>query len=206
MRRLFFVPLAIFLAMGLSSAPALAAEPSVTGGGSTADTQFGFTAQSHRDGTVSGNAEFTFPGSSLTLHVRINCLVIIGDNAYMSGTTTEQTDGLAEGTEILFGVRDNDAGALVPDLISQVFFSPAPPFTCQTFHAPPINPVTAGNIEIRTSLPPSQTGAAGILQPASAGTAISNSQSTTATPASSPAATRGDRVSPQQRPTRRVHK
>jgi hypothetical protein len=145
------VSIAVLVAgFGLSNASALAAAPSATGGGATTFYSFGFTAQSHRDGSVSGNAEFQFPSSNISLHVRINCLAIIGQNAYMSGTTTEQTDGLAEGTEILFGVQDNDTTGL-PDLISDVFFSPGPtPFTCQTFHATPHYLVT-GNVEVRSS-------------------------------------------------------
>jgi hypothetical protein len=133
---------------GLSSASALAAEPSASGGGTAPGLDFGFTAQSHSDGSVSGNGEFTEFG--LRFHVRIDCLVVIGEDAYMSGKTTEQTDGLAEGTEMLFGVRDNDATGL-SDLISFVFFSPGPfPFTCQTFHAPLTQTVTSGNVEVRS--------------------------------------------------------
>jgi hypothetical protein len=114
------VSIAVLVAgFGLSNASALAAAPSATGGGATTFYSFGFTAQSHRDGSVSGNAEFQFPSSNISLHVRINCLAIIGQNAYMSGTTTEQTDGLAEGTEILFGVQDNDTTGL-PDLRSSL--------------------------------------------------------------------------------------
>jgi hypothetical protein len=35
-----------------------------------------------------------------------------------------------------------------PDLISDIFFSPAPPFTCHTYHAKPHYAVQ-GHVEIR---------------------------------------------------------
>jgi hypothetical protein len=134
--------------LAFSSASAIAAAPSATGGGSTALFTFGFTAQSHNDGTVSGNGEFNYSGTPI--HVRVDCLQVIGNQAYLSGQTTEQTDGFSEGTEILWGVQDNSATGL-PDLISNVYYSPAPPLTCRTFHAPPTFPLTSGNVVVRPS-------------------------------------------------------
>lgn len=128
-----------------------AADHSVTGGGSTSLFSFGFTAQSHQDGkvggTVSGNAEFVFPAPfSGHIHVEVNCLQVVGNQAFVSGVMTNSAFGLSKGTEILFGVQDGD-GAAKSDLISNVFFSPAPPLTCLTFHAPPQFAIQ-GNIEI----------------------------------------------------------
>jgi hypothetical protein len=124
---------------------------SATGGGSTSFFQFGFTAQSHRNGkvagTVTGNAEivFTSPNSG-HLHIEVNCVEIVGNDAYVSGVLTNSAFGLTKGTEMLFGVEDDDSAAK-PDLISDIFFSPAPPFTCHTFHAKPHYSVQ-GNVEI----------------------------------------------------------
>jgi hypothetical protein len=122
-----------------------------TGGGSTIQFHFGFTAQSHRNGnvagTVTGNAELVFlapnPGP---LHIEVNCIEIVGNNAYMSGVLTKSAFGLAKGTEMLFGVQDDDSAA-GPDLISNIYFSPAPAYTCHTYHAKPQFAVQ-GNIEI----------------------------------------------------------
>jgi hypothetical protein len=143
---------AVAVAFGATSITALAAAPSATGGGSSVFlTSFGFTAETHKDGTVTGNGEFDESPLGLgRFHVRVDCLEVIGTTAYMSGQTTEQTDGLAEGTEMLWGVADNQATGL-PALISIVFFSPGPtPFTCHTFHAVPFQPVQ-GNVEVRPS-------------------------------------------------------
>jgi hypothetical protein len=125
---------------------------SATGGGTTTFFHLGFTAQSHRNGnvggTVSGNAQFSFISSTVgQLHVSVDCLEIVGNDAYMSGKLTKAGAGLAAGTEILFGVQDDDT-ASKPDLMSDIFFSPAtPPVTCHAFHATPHYAVQ-GNIEI----------------------------------------------------------
>jgi hypothetical protein len=76
----------------------------------------------------------------------VNCIEIVGNNAYMSGVLTKSAFGLAKGTEMLFGVQDDDSAA-GPDRISNIYFSPAPAFTCHTFHAKPQFAVR-GNIEI----------------------------------------------------------
>jgi hypothetical protein len=76
----------------------------------------------------------------------MNCLEIVGNDAYVSGLLANSAFGLSKGTEILFGVEDDDS-ASKPDLISDIFFSPAPPLTCHTFHPKPHNAVQ-GDIEI----------------------------------------------------------
>ena len=126
-------------------------ERSATGGGSTVSFSFGFTAQSHRNGnvagSVTGNAEVVFVSpNGGPLHIDVNCLEIVGNNAYMSGVLAKSAFGLAKGTEMLFGVQDDDSSSKA-DLISDIFFSPAPPFTCHTLHAKPHYAVQ-GNIEI----------------------------------------------------------
>jgi len=128
-----------------------ASEDSATGGGSTISFHFGLTAQSHRNGnvagSVTGNAQVVFVAPNRgPLHIDVNCLEIVGNDAYMSGVLTYSAFGLTKGTEMLFGVEDDDS-ASKPDLISDIFFSPAPPFTCHTFHAKP-HYVAQGHIEI----------------------------------------------------------
>lgn len=128
-----------------------ASAQSATGGGSTTAFTFGFTAQPHRNGnvagTVTGNAQIVFGGpNGGPLHIDVNCLVIVGHDAYMSGVLAYPAFGLAKGTEMLFGVEDDDS-ASAPDLFSTIFYSPAPPFTCHTFHAKP-HSVVQGHIEI----------------------------------------------------------
>jgi hypothetical protein len=128
-----------------------ASEHSATGGGSTQSFHFGFTAQLHRNGnvagSVTGNAEVVFVApNGGPLHIDVNCLEIVGSNAYMSGVLAKSAFGLAKGTEMLFGVQDDDSASKA-DLISDIFFSPAPPFTCHTFHAKPHYAVQ-GNIEL----------------------------------------------------------
>lgn len=121
------------------------------GGGSTVNFHFGFTAQPHSNGnvagTVSGNAQVVFVApNGGPLHIDVNCLEIVGSDAYMSGTLAYSAFGLTKGTEMLFGVQDDDSAA-TPDLISDIYFSPAPAHTCHTFHPKPHYTVQ-GNIEI----------------------------------------------------------
>jgi len=96
---------------------------------------------------VTGNAEVVFvapnPGH---LHIDVNCLEIVGNDAYMSGVLSYSAFGLTQGTEMLFAIQDDDSAAKA-DLISDIYFSPAPPFTCHTFHAKPHYAVQ-GNTEI----------------------------------------------------------
>jgi hypothetical protein len=124
---------------------------SATGGGSTVNFHFGFTAQPHSNGnvagTVSGNAQVVFVApNGGPLHIDVNCLETVGNDAYMSGTLAYSAFGLTKGTEMLFGVQDDDSAA-TPDLISDIYFSPAPAHTCHTFHPKPHYTVQ-GNIEI----------------------------------------------------------
>ena len=131
--------------------PGLPTEHSATGGGSTVQFHFGFTAQPHRNGnvagSVTGNAQVVFVApNGGPLHIDVNCLEVVGKDAYISGVLTFPAFGLTKGTEMLFGVQDDD-NAATPDLISNIYFSPAPPFTCHTFHAKPQIAVQ-GTIEI----------------------------------------------------------
>lgn len=128
-----------------------ASEHSATGGGSAQFFSFGFTAQLHRNGnvagSVTGNAQVVFVApNGGPLHIDVNCLEIVGNDAYVSGKLAKSAFGLAQGTEMLFGVQDDDSASKA-DLISDIFYSPAPPFTCHTFHAKPHYAVQ-GNIEI----------------------------------------------------------
>ncbi len=128
-----------------------ASDHSATGGGSAQFFHFGFTDQLHRNGnaagSVTGNAEVVFVApNSGPLHIDVNCLEIVGNDAYMSGVLAKSAFGLAKGTEMFFGVQDDDSASKA-DLISDIFFLPAPTLTCHTFHAKPHYAVQ-GNIEI----------------------------------------------------------
>jgi hypothetical protein len=94
-----------------------------------------------------GNAQVVFVApNGGPLHIDVNCLEVVGNDAYISGTLAYAAFGLTKGTEMLFGVQDDDSAAKA-DSISDIFFSPAPPFTCHTYHPKPHYTVQ-GNIEI----------------------------------------------------------
>jgi len=128
-----------------------ASEHSATGGGSSQFFSFGFTAQLHRNGnvagSVTGNAQVVFVApNGGPLHIDVNCLEIVGNDAYMSGKLAKSAFGLAQGTEMFFGVEDDDSASKA-DLISDIFFLPTPTLTCHKFHPKPHYAVQ-GNIEI----------------------------------------------------------
>jgi hypothetical protein len=128
-----------------------ASEHSATGGGSAQFFHFGFTAQLHRNGnvagSVTGNAQVVYVApNGGPLHIDVNCLEIVGNDAYVSGVLAKSAFGIAKGAEMFFGVQDDDSASKA-DLISDIFFLPAPTLTCHTFHAKPHYGVQ-GNIEI----------------------------------------------------------
>jgi hypothetical protein len=132
---------------GNSAAP----EHSTTGGGTAPSFHFGFTAQSHRNGnaagSVTGNAQVVFGAPNRgPLHIDVNCLEIVGNDAYVSGVLAYSAFGLAKGTEMIFGVEDDDS-ASKPDLISNIYYWPTAAFTCHNFHAKP-QFVVQGHIEL----------------------------------------------------------
>lgn len=124
---------------------------SATGGGWTQFFGFGFTARSHRNGKVAGSVTgyagvvFGAPNPG-ALQINLNCLVVVGNEAYVSGTLTKAAFGLSKGTEMLFGVLDDESAGKA-DLISDIYFSPTPAYTCHTFHAKP-RYVVHGRIEL----------------------------------------------------------
>jgi hypothetical protein len=139
------------LSAALRAGSAGSANDAVTGGGSTTFFSLGFTAQSHRNGnnagTVSGNAQFNFPPpNGGALHVQVNCVQVVGADAYVSGTLMKPAFGLSAGTVILFGVEDGDTGSKA-DLMSDIYFTLSSTISCHAFHPAPHYAVQ-GNIEL----------------------------------------------------------
>jgi hypothetical protein len=89
------------------------------------DANFSLSAVQHGDGTVTGQWQDTFFGRSvpaLALHVDIDCLVVVGNDAWLSGVIT-RPDALA-GLAAVTRVRDNGTSANDPaDQISFTFIN-----------------------------------------------------------------------------------
>jgi hypothetical protein len=111
----------------LVCAPATAAlaanGPSVAGAGTTS---FGATEQhvSVHAFDTSGHAVFRLEGVVQDIHGRIdiNCVLIVGNHATLSGIVTRSSDPGLEGFAALFQVRDNGQGqaATGPDTMSPI--------------------------------------------------------------------------------------
>jgi hypothetical protein len=91
--------------------------------GVTALRTFAFEASKSSDGAVSGEAQIKNRATGATIHIRIDCLNVIGNVAVMSGTATFATGGgNSVGDAEIFGVEDNGQGAgAPPDRVTRAF-------------------------------------------------------------------------------------
>lgn len=125
----FSVVLAAIVAA--SSAAAENVTQSATGSGQlefttdgvTALRTFAFEATMASDGSVTGQAQIDNRSVPGRLHIKIDCLNVIGTSAVMSGTITSSTEaGVPAGASSIFAVQDNGEGAgSAPDRITQQF-------------------------------------------------------------------------------------
>jgi hypothetical protein len=87
------------------------------------DANFSLSAVQHADGTVTGQWQDTFFGRgvpALAIHVEIDCLVVVGNEAWVSGVITHP-DSLA-GLGAITRVSDNGTSANdPPDQVSFTF-------------------------------------------------------------------------------------
>ncbi len=111
---------------------------------------FSFHARTHPDGTTRGSYELTNRAQDVRIHGEIDCLRIVGNIAYMSGTNTKHTTPALEGLPSFFSVMDNGEGNNdPPDLISLLFTFLAGSITCNVPFVNPTFPVEGGNIQVK---------------------------------------------------------
>jgi len=121
-----------------------------------------FTAQIDADGTVKGQAEFQLRYIDTTIHAEVNCLAVVGNDAWIGGTITRSSNPavVGLGLGILFHVEDNGEGDAPqrsgphgqhrrgpPDMTSQLVWGAVPP--CDT--TPPLGLIewTNGNVQVK---------------------------------------------------------
>jgi hypothetical protein len=153
------VALIVTAAFVVGGAIAAGSGPSATGSGHFSESDalrtFSFTAITHADGSVSGNAQVDnrgIPGTTTgTSHIVVDCLQVVGNTAYMSGTITDSSVDSLVGLSGVWSVQDNGEGAKSsPDLISLVsFFSPTANL-CQLVHPVPTIQIDGGNVQIHS--------------------------------------------------------
>lgn len=113
---------------------------------------FSFNAETHSDGTTTGHAQLVNRFNGTVLHIRVDCLRVIGNVASVSGEVTHTNNPLFdEFSSVVFTVQDNGEGsAAPPDLISFAFFDvPAPGWDCQNQLFPPEFAVEEGNVQVK---------------------------------------------------------
>jgi len=160
-RRAFLPSLVVSLAaiavFGVSGASAAGNGPSATGSGhfsaGGALRTFAFNAITHGDGTVTGQAQVNnrgIPGTTPgTDHINVDCLQVVGNTAYVSGTITHSSNASLVGDSGVFSVRDNGQGAKSPpDQISLVYFYLPFPQLCRVVHPTPNQQIDGGNVQV----------------------------------------------------------
>jgi hypothetical protein len=156
------VPLALAAAVFTQTAPA-APNPvinSATGSGHMVRPDgtfrsFSFSARKYADGSVNGQLQLNSRGFDVFVHIRIDCLRVVGNTAYMSGRITH-TSNPAEGeigelNRVI--VRDNGEGGGVIDQVSRIPANPGSvdQRTCLDANEDlfPLRDVQRGNVQVR---------------------------------------------------------
>lgn len=156
MRLLYRAAFVLLLIFGTSSAM-VAGGPSASGHGNLTIggelRTFSFTAVTHRDGTVTGQGQLNNRQQGVKLHLTIDCLLVSGNTASVSGTVTSVSGPTAVqvGDRFIFRVVDNGEGSKAPpDTISLVFsFPPSVMIDCKVPFVVPLLPIDGGNIQVR---------------------------------------------------------
>jgi hypothetical protein len=117
---------------------------------------FSFSARRYADGTSTGELELNSRSFEVVVHIKIDCLRVVGNVAHMSGriTRVSNPDEGEVGELDRVEVRDNgEGGNAPPDEVSTIPANPgdADPTTC--VDAPTnatIRTVQRGNVQVRS--------------------------------------------------------
>jgi hypothetical protein len=147
---------AALLAAAIVAAPAAAAAngpASATGAGHTdAGDQrrtFSFSAVARPDGSATGHARLYARAFPAKVQMRVTCLRVEGNVAYVSGLNAKADPAVFEGIYAIFAVEDNGEGRAV-DRVTQ--FHPAASQTenaCLTESPSDFFPIEQGNVQVR---------------------------------------------------------
>jgi hypothetical protein len=117
---------------------------------------FSFAATKRADGTVTGQVQLNSRSFDVFVHIRVDCLRVDGNTAYMSGRITHTSDPAQGfvGELNRRAVQDNGEGpGAPPDLVSSIPENPgnADPKTCEDDNSdrPLSRVVQRGNVQVR---------------------------------------------------------
>ena len=113
---------------------------------------FSFTAVTQKGG-VTGEAQLDNRAQGVRIHLAIDCLVVTGNVAKVSGIVTKVTGPtiIQVGWKSIFYANDNGEGSnSPPDTISLVFsFDPSVNVDCTTPFVLPMLAIDDGNIQVK---------------------------------------------------------
>jgi hypothetical protein len=157
-RSVLFVVVALFAGLLLALSPAASADSvihKVSVGSADiapppgADANFSLSAIQRADGTVTGQWEDTVFGRgtpAVGLHVEVDCLVVVGNDAWVSGLITRPA--LFAGLPAITRVRDNGTSANDPaDQVSFTFIGIAA--TCTDQPNLPLSALINGQVTVQ---------------------------------------------------------
>jgi hypothetical protein len=113
------------------------------------DANFSLVAIEHADGSVSGQWSDQFGQGDGGVHVEVNCLLVVGNQAWISGIITSGSAGGVDFTGLPAITRVADLGKSAndpPDAISFTFIGVAAPCTAQPNL--PLLPMTDGQVTV----------------------------------------------------------
>ena len=91
------------------------------------DANFSLVALQRADGTVSGQWQDSW-GNGAGFHIKVDCLYVEGNDAWISGPITKSKDPQFIGNTANAMVRDG--GDTGEDMVSPIFFRLPPSYTC----------------------------------------------------------------------------
>lgn len=158
MRKYLVAPITLVLALAFVPGPpteAVAAGKvvnSATGAGhliiSGERRTFAFAAVQDDSGVTVGQAQFQSRQTGQRVHVAVDCLLVAGNIATMSGVITQSNNEAIVGLNAVFRVVDNGEGKKDPkDDISLAF--PTAVNTCLSAFNPTLFPIRNGNVQVR---------------------------------------------------------
>jgi hypothetical protein len=106
----------------------------------------GFTARIDTGGAVKGEAQFHLRGQGLRLHVVVDCLSVLGNEAWVGGIVLTSSDPTLVGTHVTWRVQDNGEGDGAVDQVSLPV--PGAASDCVPQPALPLVPLTEGDIQV----------------------------------------------------------
>ena len=143
------------LAVLLGAGASVAAPPvhQASGGGSVdwpdGRVSYGFNARVDADGQVKGQASFAFRNLGVEFQVDINCLVVVGHDAWLGGTIVSSSNPALLGEDIVWRVQDNGEGRNAPPDQTSPTATGVPPGSCNQMPPLSLRPWTNGNVQVK---------------------------------------------------------